>query len=249
MLESIRRSWFTSFACSLCLSAAGGAQNAKPALGQIVRSSLASLGGIQIPSGGTVVSGDTLTTAKAGGALVKFSATSQLDVSADTSVTLNGTPSHLVAKLGQGTVTATVQGSSYLAVETSGCRIEPSEPAGATYSVTLPTDASASASATVTASHGSVSLVETATGAHRLLPEGQSSACPAVVPAARREEAAPAPSQSAGQAPPASPAAHGGSNTTLLLLLVGGGAAAGIGAAAAGGHGGGGGGPASPSSP
>ncbi|HXJ93642.1 MAG TPA: hypothetical protein VMT20_12245 [Terriglobia bacterium] len=249
MHPSIRTSWFASLACVLCLSAVTSGQNAKPALGQIVRSSLASLGGVQMPSGGTVVSGDTLTTAKSGGALVKFSATSQLEVSEDTSVSLDGTPSHLVAKLGKGTVTASVQGSSYLAVSTSGCRIEPSVPAGASYSVALAPGASANASATVTANQGSVSLMETATGTRRSLPEGQSAACPAVVTAARPEEGAPAPSQSAGQAPPATPEAHGGSNTTLLLLLAGGGAAAGIAAAAAGGHGGGGGGPASPSSP
>jgi hypothetical protein len=249
MFYSVRRSWFASLACTVCLSAVASGQNAKPALGQIVRSALAWLGGIPVPSGGTVVSGDTLTTAKAGGALLKFSASSQLEVSEDTSVTLVGTASHLAAKLGHGTVTATVQASSYLAVETSGCRIEASEPTGASYSVTL----TPGASATVTASHGSVSLVETATSTHRILPEGQSAACPAVAPVAHQEEGAPAPSQSAGQAPPAAAAPAHGSNTTLWLLL-GGGAAAGVAAALAG-HGGGGatasasGVPASPSGP
>ncbi len=247
MLLSTHRPWLASLACSLFLSAVGDGQNPKPALGQIVRSSLASLGGIPVPSGGTVVSGDTLTTPKAGGALLKFSATSQLEVAEDTRVTLNGTPNRLVAKLGQGMVMATVQGSSYLAVETSGCRIEPSGLSGAAYSVTLAPGASASA--TVTVSHGSVSLVEIATGAHRSLPQGQSAACPAVVPVARQEEGAPAPSQSAGQAPPATAAAPHASNTTLWLLLLGGGAAAGAAGALAGGHGGGGGATASPSGP
>jgi hypothetical protein len=243
MFYSVRRSWFASLACTVCLSAVASGQNAKPALGQIVSSSLASLGGIPVPSGGTVVSGDTLTTAKAGGALLKFSVTSQLEVSEDTSVTLLGTSSHLLARLAHGTVTATAQAPSYLEVETSGCRIEPAEPTGASYSVALPPGTSA----TVTASHGSVSIVETATSTHRVLPEGQSAACSALAPVAHQEEGAPAPSQSAGQAPPAAGAPAHKSNTTLWLLVLGGGAAAGIGAAL-GGHGGGGV-PASPSSP
>jgi len=226
------------------LTAAASGQNPKPALGQIVRALLASIDGIPVPSGGTVVAGDTLATAKAGGALVKFSSASQLEVAEDTSVTLNGTPSHVETKLSQGSVTASVQGTSYLAVETSQCRVEPAEATGAVYSVTLLPGVSAS----VTATHGRLTLVEAASGIHRALAEGQPGSCPSAASAARQEEGAPSPSQASGQAAPPTPAAHG-SNTTLLLLLVGGGAAAGIAAAAAGGHGGGGGGPASPSAP
>jgi FecR protein len=244
MFQSIGRSLFASLACSLFLSAVAGAQNPKPALGQVVRSSLASLGGIPVPSGGTVVSGDTLTTAKGGGALVKFSATSQIEVSEDTNVTLAGTPSHLLVTLTQGAVEASVQSPDDLEVETTQCRVQPAGSTGAAYSVSLAPGGSGS----VTARHGRVSVVENATSTRRLLAEGQSAACPAPVPVAPQEEGTPAPSQSAGQAAPA-PAAHGGSHTALLLLLVGGGAAAGIAAAAAGGHGGGGGGPASPSAP
>ena len=251
MLASIRRFRLIVLACGLCLRAAASGQSPKQALGQIVRSSLASLGGIPVPSGGTVVSGDTLTTAKAGAALVKFSANSQIEVAEDTGVTLLGSPAHLLVKLRQGTVEATVQGPEYLAVETSQCRVQPADPAGAGYSVTL----SPGANATVSARRGNVSIVEIVSSRHRSLAEGQSATCPGLGSLARQEEATPAPSQSAGQSPPA-PAAHGGSHTALWLLLLGGGAAAGAGAAAAGGHGGGGaggaspaGGPASPSSP
>ena len=253
MFLSTHRPWLASLACSLFLSAVADGQNPKPALGQIVRSSLASIGGIPVPSGGTVVSGDALTTAKAGGALLKFSATSQLEVYEDTRVTLNGTPGHLVAKLDQGTVTVTAEGPSYLAVETPGCRIEPSGPTGASYSVTLPPRASAGAS--ISASQGSVSLVETASSSHRLLAQGQTAVCPNPALVARQEEGTPTPSQSAGQAAPPAAAKPHGSNTTLWLLLLGGGAAAGLGAAVAGGHGGAGaaasssGVPASPSGP
>jgi hypothetical protein len=250
MLLSIRWSCLATLACSLCLSAAPRRQSPKQALGQVVRSSLASLGGIPVPSGGTVVSGDTLTTAKAGGALVKFSANSQIEVFEDTSVTLLGSPGHLLVKLGQGAVEATVQGSDYLAVETSQCRVEPAEATGAAYSVTL---SSPQASATVSARRGNVSIVELVSSGHQLLAEGQTATCAGAASGARQEEATPAPSQSAGQSPPA-PSGHGGSHTPLWLLLVGGGIAAGAAAAAAG-HGGGGataspsGGPASPSSP
>jgi hypothetical protein len=249
MLLSIRWFCLATLACSLCLNAAARRQSPKQGLGQVVRSSLASLGGIPVPSGGTVVSGDTLTTAKAGGALVKFSANSQIEVFEDTGVTLLGSPGHLLVKLGQGAVEATVQGSGYLAVETSQCRVEPAEATGAAYSVTL----SPGGSASVTTRHASVVVIETATSTHRLLAEGQTSTCAGAASEAGQEEATPAPSQSAGQSPPA-PAAHGGSHTPLWLLLVGGGVAAGAAAAAAG-HGGGGataspsGGPASPSSP
>src|SRR5215469_10714957 len=143
MLQSIRALWLVSLTGGSCLSAGARGQNPKQALGQVVRSSLASLGGISVPSGGTVVSGDTLTTAKGGGALVKFSTNSQLEVSEDTSVTLLGAPGHLQFNLGQGTVQVAVQGPDYLAVETSQCRVEPAGPGGATYSVTLPSNGNA----------------------------------------------------------------------------------------------------------
>jgi len=257
MFDATRSRWIVFLAGSLCFARVAGGKVAPSAapqapaqvLGQIVRSSAASLGGVLVPSGGTLLSGDTLTTSAGGEALVKFSAASQVEIQENSSVSFSGTPTHVVAKITQGNVAPQASDQESLVVETSACTIRSAEPGGAAFLVAV----SSGASASITARHGSVSMTETASRKTRLLAEGATAPCPNPSGVAGPEEGKLAPGEPAGQAAPAGPtagAAGGGSHTGLLLVVLGVGAAAGVGAAlAGGGHGGGGGGPASPSVP
>jgi hypothetical protein len=242
------------------VAARNGQSQQATAVGQVVRSMSASLGGIAVPSGGTVVSGDTMSTAKGGGALVQFAAGSQIELGEDSSVTFGGAPGHVLVKFDHGTVTVGAAGPGTVVVETAQCRVEPAGQGSVSYMVTAPMVAGptvtaptvtgpAGAGASITAQHGALGVTEIASGQSHPLAEGETWTCPNAPAAAQtREEGRPGAGEQAGQAPAPQPAKH--SNTGLLVLLLGGGAAAGIGAAvAAGGKGGGGGGPASPSAP
>ena len=254
MFDASRRRLIVFLGGALCLApAAAGKVAPSPApqapaqvLGQIVKSSAASIGGVLVPGGGTLLSGDTLSTSAGGGALVKFSRAGQVELEENSSVSFSGTPAHVVARITRGTAVVQTSDQESLAVETPACAMHSAAPGGAVFSVTV----SSPASASITARKGSVSLTETASGKAHLLAAGSTSACPNITSGAGPEEGKLAPGERAGQAPPAAgPAAGGSSHTGLLLVVLGVGAAAGVGAALAGGHGGGGGGPASPSAP
>ncbi|HUI40767.1 MAG TPA: hypothetical protein VL523_02245 [Terriglobia bacterium] len=241
MLKLSRKAAIVFLASCVC---AGAAQTGpSQALGQIVSASSASIAGVAMPGGGTLVSGNTLSTAAGGAALVKFSANGQVELSENTSAAFSGTPGHVLAKISQGALVATAAGPEALVTETSQCRIQPQGPGGATYAVNV----SSSAAATVTARQGTLVMVEIASGRRRVLAEGETVGCPLLAARAGQEQKVqPAPGEQAGQAAPSASPAH--SHTGLLVLLLGGGAAAGAGIAL-GGHGGGSGAPASPSAP
>jgi len=227
------------------LAARNGQLQKAPALGEIVRSSSATLGGIAAPAGGTAVSGDVMSTAKGGGALVQFSAGSQIELGENSSVTLSGTPDHVLAKVDRGTVTVQTPGPEAVVVETAQCRVDAAGQGSVSYSATLGPEGGVS----ITARHGILAATEISDGQSHALAEGETWTCPSAAASAQtREEGRPVGGEAAGQAPAPKPQAH--SNTGLLVVLIGGGVAAGIGAAlAGGGKGGGGGGPASPSAP
>lgn len=225
--------------------ARAGQLETKPSLGQIVRSSSATLGGTAVPAGGTVVSGDIMSTAAGGSALVEFSGGDQVELGENTIVTFSGTPTHVVATVDHGNVTVRAPVAGGVVLETLRCRISPAGQGSASYQVTAPPG---STSISVRGIQGSVSVGELGAAQGHALQAGKVWSCPAVAAGQAREEGAPSAGEQAGQA--GAPAVSSHSNTGLLVLLLGGGAAAGIGAAlAAGGKGGGGGGPASPSAP
>ena len=226
------------------LPAPGGQQ----AIGQIISSSGASVGGVPVPGAGTVLAGDTLSTTKGGAALVKISANTQVSLAEQTTVNFSSPSGHPLARISSGMVLAETEGSDSLNIETPRCRIAPAQPGKATYLVSV----SADGSSMVTTRHGAALVTEISSGRSSTLPEGEAEACAAPsspVLEQEREEARPAPSERASQAPPPNPVpAHHGSSGILILVGVGGAAAVGV-ALAAGGKGGGGSGPASPSSP
>lgn len=235
------------FASCACLAARGKPQT--PAvIGQIVRSSGATMDGVPALISGTVLAGDTLATPKGGSAMVRIPGGGQVDISENTTVGFNGSPGHVVAKIAQGTIVVQGPNPDFLVIEAAQCRIQPAAQSSATSAVTM----SLGGSATVTAQAGSINVIQSGSAEARTLTQGETFVCPNVPAASAvqgREEIKPAPGEQAGQSPaPAEPPKH--SNTALWVLLVGGGAAAGIGAAAAaGGHGGGSSTPASPSAP
>jgi hypothetical protein len=242
MPEHIRKCAFLIFVASAFASAAQNAPS--QALGQIVTAKGASLRGVAVPSGGTLISGDTLSTSADGGALVRFSTAGQAELSANTTAVFTGTPDRVIATVSQGTVVITAAAPQALTAQTSECSIQAQNAGSASYSIT----ASSGAGASITAREGAAVLTELASGRRLVLAEGETSACP--IPAAataQAESANPAPGERAGQAAPAA-APAGQSHAALLVLLLGGGAAAGIGVAVAG-HGGGTGTPASPTAP
>jgi len=225
------------------LPAAGGQQ----AIGQIISSSGASVGGVPVPGPGTVLAGDTLSTAKGGTALVKISANTQVSLAGETTVNFSSLSGHPLARISSGIVLAETEGSDSLNIETPRCRLAPAQPGKATYLVSVSRDGSS----TFTARHGAALVTEISSGRSSTLPEGESEACaPPSSPVLEQEraEAQPAPSEPASQAPPNPVPAHHGSSGMLILVGVGGAAAVGV-AVAAGGKGGGGSGPASPSTP
>ncbi|HEV2424586.1 MAG TPA: hypothetical protein VGZ29_07150 [Terriglobia bacterium] len=226
-------------------AAHAGQLQTKPPLGQIVRSSSATLGGTAIPAGGTIVSGDIMSIAAGGGALVEFPGGNQIDLGENTIVTFSGTPDHVVATVDHGNVTVRAPAAGGVVVETVRCRIASTGQGGASYQVTAPPG---STSISVHGLQGAVSVGELGAAQAHALKAGEDWSCPAVAAGRAREEGAPSAGEQAGQA--GAPAVSSHSNTGLIVLLLGGGAAVGIGAAlAAGGKGGGGGGPASPSAP
>ena len=225
------------------LPAAGGQQ----AIGQIVSSSGASVGGVAVPGPGTVLAGDTLSTAKGGNALVKISANTQVSLAGETTVNFSNPSGHPLARISSGIVLAETGGADSLSIETPRCRIAQAQPGNGTYLVSVSPDGSSM----FTARHGAALVTEISSGRSNTLSEGETEVCAAPsspVLEQEREEAKPAPGEPAGQAPPHPAATHHGSSGILILVAVG--AAAGVGVAvAAGGKGGGGGGPASPSAP
>lgn len=243
MLRRICRSTAALLIGALQLFAARSGQlQTKPSLGQIVRSSSATLGGTAVPGGGTIVSGDIMSTAAGGAALVEFSDGNQIDLGENTIVTFSGTPGHVVATLDHGNVAVRALNAGVVVVQTVRCNIASTGQGSASYQIMAPPG---STSIQVSGVQGEVSVAETGGQGH-VVHAGETWSCPAVLAGQAREEGAPSAGEQAGQAGAPTVTAHG--HTGLLVLLLGGGAAAGIGAALAGGKGGGGG-PASPSVP
>jgi hypothetical protein len=231
---------------AMTASAAGGFQiQTKPALGQVVRASSATIGGTAVPSGGTILSGDILSTATGGAGLVEFSAGNQVELGENSIVTFSGTPDHVLLTVDHGTIKVRTAAPGAVVVETLLCRVDTTGGAGGAYSVAAP---SGSTTAEIKSLQGSLDVTEMGTSQTHTVAQGGTWTCPAAAAAQTREAGAPGAGEQAGQAP--APAVSKHSNTGLLVLLIGGGVAGGIAAAAAGGgKGGSSGGPASPSAP
>ena len=226
--------------------AANGRQlQTKQALGQVVRASSATIGGTAVPSGGTIATGDIMSTATGGGALVEFSAGNQVELGENSIVTFRGTPDHVLVTVDHGSITVRAAVPGAVVAETLLCRVASTGGTSASFSVTA---SAGSTTADIKSLKGSIDVTETGTSRTHPVAQGVTWTCPAAPAAQTREAGAPGAGEQAGQAPVPTASKH--SDTGLLVLLIGGGVAGGIAATAAGGgKGGGGGGPASPSAP
>lgn len=240
-----------SLACLLLLGQLSGlptlAAGPKNVVGKVVQSSGASLGGITVPGQGTILAGDTLSTAKGGSALVKISAATQASLEGETTVLFASDAGRLAARLSAGKLVVETAGRDTPIIETPLYRAEPAEPGKAVYLVAVMPDQST----VITSRLGKISIHEISSGKHYLLPEGYT-ARSADGSRSGQEKEGPkqAPDVPAGPTTEKSPpAAKPKASNTTLIILVGGGAVAGIGAALAAGGGGGGSGVSSSSRP
>lgn len=202
MLSSFRRNvtfgvLVIGWLSGLCLAAAQSRQ----VIGEVVRSSGASLGGVLIPGQGTIMTDDLLSTEKGGSALVKLSATTRARLSEQTSVRFQKIGDHTSAQMLSGTMVAERLGKNVLAVETLKYKIEPADLGKAIYLVALLPD-----KRTVVATRsGRVLITEIRSGQSYLLSEGKYAAIPASssgVPGRENVESTQDTGGQAGQAPP-----------------------------------------------
>jgi hypothetical protein len=235
----------------------GEVGNDRQVVGLVIQSSAAALGGAAIPGAGAVFSGNLLTTAKGGNALVKFSATTQASLQGESSVIFRTKSGGLSAQLLSGTVVAETAGSDSIVVNTSHYDAEPAGRGRADYAVRVFPDQSI----LVAARQGKILIKDLTSGKNYLVPQGSTAVSggdsSTALSQKEKEEAKQLPSTPAGPStegePPEGPAQkstakpQGQSHT--MLIVVGVAAAAGIGAAVAAAGGGGGGAAVSPSHP
>ena len=166
-------------------------------IGKIIVSSGASSGGVILPSGGTILADDLLSTAKGGRALVEFSPTTRAALAEDTAVRFRQSEGALVAEVSLGTLVAERRESAGLVVETPEYKVEPADHGKALYLVAMLPDKST----VVAARYGQVSITEVSSGENYLLAEGEYAQIPPL--------SAGAPQRRGQQGPQAAQAAHG----------------------------------------
>jgi len=137
-------------------------------IGQILNSSGATVDGLPIPASGTVVSGETISTAKDGNAVVDLSPGTRLNLDENTSVSFAGRPSHVSAEVTKGAVTARTSGKDALLVETPRYVIEPTDPGPSAFLVTILPERNTE----IAARRGSVRITEKSTGQKYVLAQG-----------------------------------------------------------------------------
>jgi len=225
-----------------CVVAAGPHE----VIGRVEKSSHASLGAVAVPSDGTILAGETLSTEKGGSALVKFGANAQADVGEQTAVVFTRNADGLAARVASGTLVVEASGPGAPVIETDEYKASPADSGRAIYLVAVMPDRGTS----FTARRGRVSIQEIRSGKTYLLREGYTARAvedPPAAPGQEKEQPKQEPSIPAGPATGKSAPAHK-SHSTLIIALAGA-AAAGAGVAVAAGGGGSGGTPASPSHP
>lgn len=174
-------------------------------VGEIVRSSDASLNGVTIPESGTVTPGSTLATGERGNALVQFSPDSQINLLGKTSVSFRSDPDKLTAEMSSGTIGVRSFGTEPVQVETQGYKIGPAASAGAIYVVAMLPNWTT----IVSARRGSVSIEQRSSGQKYVLAEGH------YAKVADGPQAAPP--QTAAQGPGGPPPALLGPSAAFLL--------------------------------
>lgn len=176
-------------------------------VGEIVRSSDASLNGITIPERGTVTPGSILATGEHGSALVQFSPDNQVNLLEKSSVSFRSDSDRLTAQMSAGTMGIRSFGAEPLVVETPGYKIGPAAQEGALYVVAmLP-----GWTTVVSARRNSVSIVQRSSGEKYVLAEGH------YAKVADGPQAAPP--QTTAQGPGTAPPALLGPSAAFILAI------------------------------
>lgn len=174
-------------------------------VGEIVRSSDASLDGVTVPEHGTVTPGSTLATGEHGSALVQFSPDTQINLLGKTSISFRTGSNTLTAKMSAGTIGVRSFGAEPVLVETPGYQIGPAAQAGALYVVAMLPEWTT----IVSARRGSISIVQKSSGEKYVLSEGHY--------AKVADGPQPAPPQTTAQGPGNPPPALLGSSAAFIL--------------------------------
>lgn len=139
-----------------------------PGVGEIIRSSDASINGVTVPEEGTVTPGSVLATGEHGSALVQFSPDTQVNLLERTSVTFRNDAGRLTAQMSSGTLGAKSLGTEPLLVETPTYQIGAATSEGAIYVVAMLPDLTT----VVSARKNSVSILQKSSGEKYVLSEG-----------------------------------------------------------------------------
>jgi len=242
----------------LALSGAGGQETPKApgvvVIGQVAAATEASQNGSPLLAGGTIFENDLLTTGPGGQAVIKFSATSQIQLQPSTSVHVMKILQRRVVRLHTGNVVVENAGRDFTLVQTGKFSIVPHSGDPSRFYVGFMADNTTY----IEAAEGTAEIEDIKGGRTYILPAGQNTLVPenaqGIPGLTPSQPAQPPASTVPGTSQPATtqpakpkPASH--SNTGLIIGIA---AAAGIGgavAALAGGHGGSSGGNVSPSAP
>jgi ferric-dicitrate binding protein FerR (iron transport regulator) len=200
--ESRVRIVFASFLGCLLLFSLGAQAGGERQLGRILYSSHTSVGGVPVPPSETLFSGDVLTTAQDGSALVELKSGARVKITENSSVRFLRDGDRVQAELLLGAVVSESTGKPSLVVATSKYRFEPSQQGNCRYLVRLSKEQETIAAAV----KGNLLINAHDSSGRYILPEGKYAAIPAAsigVPGQEKpgDEQAPA-DQTPTQQPP-----------------------------------------------
>ncbi len=167
MLANINVSRISSTVIAVIVGLSLGAAAAGNVVGDVVASQHASVNGITVPGEWTVASGDALTTAAGGNALVHLSTSAQARLSENTSVVFQRNLDQVSARLSSGTLDIKEGGKDNLVIKTDELTVEAARPGKSEYVVAMLGDRTV-----VSARSGDVTITEAGTGQRHLISQG-----------------------------------------------------------------------------
>jgi hypothetical protein len=144
-------------------------------VGEVVRSSNATVEGSTLLSNGTILSGDAVNVGEGGSVLLRYSPTGRAVLAASTQVRFSSAKGNIVAELLSGTLAIERENRDAFVVKTSTYRVEPQGEGRAEFAVALLPDKRT----LVETQHGKVAITETSSGKSYTLAEGLLAQIPA----------------------------------------------------------------------
>jgi hypothetical protein len=161
-----RKRMFYSLAAALAgVSLVAGA--AGNVVGDVVASDRASVNGILVPGEWTIASGDALSTAAGGSALVHLSTEGEARLAESTSVVFEREAKLITAHMSSGTLGVAVRGEDDLMSKTDQFAVQPARPGNAEYTVAMLPGRSV-----ISAERGDIRVTEAKSGIEHIVPQG-----------------------------------------------------------------------------